>query len=157
MKNYKELQNGSDIRGIAVKTEGGKDVNLTPFICGRIACGFVMWLSARTGKNYLHISIGRDPRVTSLAIEENIREVIARAGCEVHICGLATTPEMFMSTVIKGMSEPACDGAIMITASHLPYDRNGLKFFTKHGCLEKSDIETILLLAENVDDNFSIN
>ena len=157
MWNYKALQNGSDIRGIAVKTEGGQPVNLSPYTCAKIACGFVIWLSAITGKNYLHIAIGRDPRISSEDIEKAVREMIARAGCEVHICGLATTPEMFMSTVMPGMSEPACDGAIMITASHLPYDRNGMKFFTKHGCLGSSEIEQILKFAEDVNDNFSIN
>ena len=35
---------------------------------------------------------------------------------------------MFMSTVFPQFD---CDGAIMITASHLPYNRNGMKFFTK--------------------------
>jgi len=36
------------------------------------------------------------------------------------------------------------DGSIMITASHLPYNRNGMKFFTKDGGVEHEDIITIL-------------
>jgi Phosphoglucomutase/phosphomannomutase, alpha/beta/alpha domain I len=39
------------------------------------------------------------------------------------------------------------DGAIMITASHLPFNRNGMKFFTSAGGLEKPDISAILRLA----------
>ena len=36
----------------------------------------------------------------------------------------------------------------MITASHLPFERNGFKFFTSGGGLEKKDISTILFMAE---------
>jgi phosphomannomutase len=35
----------------------------------------------------------------------------------------------------------------MITASHLPYNRNGFKFFTKEGGYEKRDIKELLGLA----------
>lgn len=35
----------------------------------------------------------------------------------------------------------------MITASHLPYNRNGFKFFTKEGGYEKKDISELLTLA----------
>lgn len=39
------------------------------------------------------------------------------------------------------------DGAVMITASHLPYNRNGFKFFTAEGGYEKGDISDLLALA----------
>ena len=39
------------------------------------------------------------------------------------------------------------DGAVMITASHLPYNRNGFKFFTRDGGYEKADIAQLLQLA----------
>ena len=51
-------------------------------------------------------------------------------GITVLDCGLASTPAMFMSTVFE---EYRCDGAIMITASHLPKDRNGFKYFSREG------------------------
>jgi hypothetical protein len=35
----------------------------------------------------------------------------------------------------------------MITASHLPYQRNGFKFFTAEGGLEKADIKDVLFHA----------
>ena len=40
----------------------------------------------------------------------------------------------------------------MLTASHLPFNRNGLKFFSKEGGLAKQDITAILKLAQ--EDNF---
>ena len=39
------------------------------------------------------------------------------------------------------------DGGIIITASHLPFNRNGFKFFTKDGGLEKGDIKDVLQRA----------
>ena len=50
---------------------------------------------------------------------------------------------MFMTTV-----DLNCDGALQITASHHPFNRNGLKFFTREGGLEGSDIEDILKYAQ---------
>ncbi len=51
---------------------------------------------------------------------------------------------MFMTTIMDGYNS---DGAIMITASHLPYYYNGLKFFTESGGLEKTDIKEMLDIA----------
>jgi phosphomannomutase len=64
---------------------------------------------------------------------------------------MASTPAMFMSTITAGFE---CDGAIMLTASHLPFNRNGLKFFTARGGLEKQDISDILQLAAS--NNFEV-
>lgn len=46
--------------------------------------------------------------------------------------------------------DTAMDGAIMITASHLPYNRNGLKFFTENGGLEKKEVKEVLTLASKL-------
>jgi phosphomannomutase len=48
---------------------------------------------------------------------------------------------MFMSTILD---ESKSDGAAMLTASHLPFNRNGIKFFTSAGGLDKPDITKIL-------------
>lgn len=52
---------------------------------------------------------------------------------------------MFMATVLPGCD---FDAAVMITASHLPQNRNGLKFFTREGGLESADIKELLRRAE---------
>ena len=66
-------------------------------------------------------------------------------GIQVTDFGMASTPAMFMATVTEGY---AFDGTVMITASHLPFNRNGFKFFTAGGGLEKGDIKEILTFAE---------
>ena len=50
MGSLSKLQNGSDVRGVALEVEGGAPVNLTPEIAGRIAAAFVRWLADKRGK-----------------------------------------------------------------------------------------------------------
>ncbi|KAL0430907.1 UNVERIFIED_CONTAM: hypothetical protein Sradi_0716700 [Sesamum radiatum] len=63
---------------------------------------------------------------------------------------------MFSSTLTKN-EDFLCpvDGSIMITASHLPYNRNGFKFFTDAGGLGKVEIKDILELAADMYQNFT--
>ncbi|KAL6565375.1 hypothetical protein OROGR_002326 [Orobanche gracilis] len=69
---------------------------------------------------------------------------------------LSSTPAMFNSTLTKS-EEFLCpvDGSIMITASHLPYNRNGFKFFTDAGGLGKVDIKDVLERAADIHKNFT--
>jgi phosphomannomutase len=139
--DLKQLQNGSDVRGIAL----GENANLTGEAVYRIARAFAVWLSGRLAKKTLSISVGMDSRLSGPALKKECIRAFEDSGAQVLDLGLASTPAMFMSTVTPGFE---CDGAVMITASHLPSDRNGLKFFTKDGGLEKSDIADLLSIAE---------
>lgn len=145
--NWKQLQNGSDIRGVALEGVANEPVNLTPEVVNRIGKAFSHWLSQKTAKNTseLTISLGRDSRLSGESLSQAVIEGINSTGCQVLNFGIASTPAMFMSTITPGFN---CDGAIMLTASHLPFNRNGLKFFTAQGGLDKPDITAILALAE---------
>jgi len=149
MKDYKALQNGSDIRGVAMEVPGGKPVDLTDEAVRDIAGGFVRWLCEKTGKRpeRLGIAIGMDSRLTGPHILQLLCESFGRYGVSVLDCGMATTPAMFMAT-LNDEIEP--EGAVMITASHLPSERNGLKFFTKDGGLDKKDISAIVEYAADL-------
>ncbi len=141
-----KLQNGSDVRGVALEGVAGESVNLTPEVAGRIARAFAAWLARRDDRPVegLRISLGRDPRLSGKALADGVSRALLPLGVEVWDYGLASTPAMFMSTLLEEM-----DGAIMITASHLPWNRNGMKFFSRSGGLEKSDIREILEEAGN--------
>lgn len=148
MKNYKKLQNGSDIRGIAITGVPGELPNLTADEAADIAKGFLIWLCHKKGKSPedITIAIGRDPRVSGQHLRDGLMNGFGPYGCKAYDCGLASTPAMFMATVFPDFE---CDGTVMITASHLPYNRNGFKFFTSEGGLEKSDIKQIIEYAED--------
>ncbi len=145
--NWKKLQNGSDIRGVALEGIVGETVNLTPEIAKKIGKAFVIWLITKTGKmtSELTIGVGRDSRLSGPVLMESVMLGMTELGTQVFDFEIASTPAMFMSTVTPELS---CDGAIMLTASHLPFNRNGLKFFTNQGGLDKQDITEILNLAE---------
>ena len=49
--DYKKLQNGSDIRGVALEGIEGQHVNLTETVCKDIGRGFAVWLQKKAGKN----------------------------------------------------------------------------------------------------------
>ncbi|WP_101697234.1 phosphomannomutase/phosphoglucomutase [Clostridium minihomine] len=140
-KEWKQFKSGTDIRGVA--SEGPDPVNLTDEVVERIAGGFALWLSNHLQKESLSVAVGHDSRISAPRISAAV--IRALTGCGVHVldCGLASTPSMFMATL-----DIPCDGAIQITASHHPYNRNGLKFFTKTGGLDAPDIEALLLYAQ---------
>lgn len=146
--DLKKLQNGSDIRGIALSGVPGELPNLTNMEAERLAKGYVLWLRDKTKKPAanLKIAIGRDPRISGQHLKNGLIMGMGGYGVTLLDCGLASTPAMFMSTVFP---EYKCDGAVMITASHLPYNRNGFKFFDKDGGLNKGDIAQIIEFAES--------
>ena len=49
--NLMKLQNGSDVRGIALEGVADEHVNLTEDACNRIGQAFAFWLSKKCGKN----------------------------------------------------------------------------------------------------------
>ena len=147
--DYSKLQNGSDIRGVALEGIEEQHVNLTEYACRDIGRGFALWLVQKTGKTSgLRVAVGRDSRLSGEALCGWICEAMVQQGLEVTNFGMASTPAMFMSTVTEGY---VFDGSVMITASHLPFNRNGFKFFTAEGGLEKADIKKILEYAAGQD------
>ena len=153
IQNITKLQNGSDIRGIAMEGVEGESINLTQDMAMKIAYSFSKWLKAKTGKESLSVAVGRDSRLTGPNLAQAVCLGLVSDGGHVYDCGIATTPAMFMTTLDPEMD---CDGAVMITASHLPFNRNGIKLFTKDGGLNKEDIAEILEQAETIVTDFKI-
>lgn len=141
----KQLKSGTDVRGIAV----GEDITLTDEAVLAITRAFVKWLSLKYNKTSLKIAAGHDSRISSGRILNCVKEGILSSGSDLVYTGLSSTPSMF---ILLKKSNWGCDASIMITASHLPYNRNGLKFFTPEGGLDGNDIDDILNLA--ADGNF---
>lgn len=145
-KFWSQFKSGTDIRGVASEGVEGQGVNLTNEVITDITKGFVKWLCDKTGKSSteLTVAVGRDSRISGPRIMEQVEKALMAGGVQVLNCGLASTPSMFMTTV-----DLKCDGAVQITASHHPFNRNGLKFFTVDGGLESEDITALLENAEN--------
>ena len=136
------LKSGSDVRG----TAAGEGIVLTPEAAEKLGAAFAHMLAERKGKAIrdIRVSLGRDSRITGEKLLDATAEGIASTGASAIRFGMCTTPAMYMSTITEGF-EP--DGAVMITASHHPWNKNGLKFFTREGGLEGKDIEHLLTIA----------
>lgn len=98
-----------DIRG-----EWGTDLNET--IAYRIGYFLPQILQANV------ILVGRDMRLSSDTLFDNLTKGITDAGVDVDDIGLSTTPMVYWSTARYGY-----DASVMITASHNPKHHNGLK------------------------------
>ncbi|KAL5069436.1 hypothetical protein RYX36_020323 [Vicia faba] len=157
--DFLKLQNGSDIRGVALDGVEGDGVNLTEPVAEAIGAAFAAWLVEKKkadASQLLRVSIGHDSRISAKSLQNAISRGLAGAGLEVVQYGLASTPAMFNSTLTKDEAFLCpVDGSIMITASHLPFNRNGFKFFTNAGGLGKTDIKDILERAEKLYNQFT--
>ncbi len=151
--SYSKLQNGSDIRGIALDGFNDEKMNLGKRQAISIGIGFGKWLKQAGIKKGM-IAVGRDSRITGEKLLNSIALGLEVQGFEVLDVGIASTPAMFMATKFEEFKAVA---GIMITASHLPYNRNGFKFFIENGGLDKKDIREILTFAEDIDSKLNWN
>lgn len=141
--DWMKLQNGSDIRGVALEGVEGEAVNFSAEVVEILGKSFVVWLKSKGHKN-ISVAVGMDSRLSGQQLKTAFIRGLVSQGAHAVDCGMASTPAMFMSTIGKKISVTA---SAMLTASHLPYNRNGLKFFTRQGGLDKKDISSILEIA----------
>ncbi len=143
--SYLKLKSGTDVRGIASDL-GGKEVELTDKAVYDISAALVCYLVELLNKpaEELVVAVGHDSRISASRISSAVISALTDSGVNVLNCELASTPAMFMTTIDLG-----ADASVQITASHHPFDRNGLKFFTKNGGFDSCDIEAVLKLADD--------
>ena len=148
---FSAVQNGNDVRGAVIPTETEKKT-LTGPIVTYITAAFAGFLSEKCGKDpaSLRIGVGHDSRISAEQMKQAC--FTGLSAVKAYDCSLITTPAMFQSTILP---ESNFDGAVMITASHLPFNRNGLKFFTKDGALSKSELTIILENASKLAEQFA--
>ena len=141
----RHLKSGTDVRGVAVNEAAPEQIELTDEAVRRIAAAFADFLAKRCGKPVcaLAVSVGHDSRVSAERLEAAVCAALCAKGVRTFVCGLCSTPAMFMTTQTEDL-----DGAVQITASHHPWDRNGLKFFTTQGGISGGELLEILTAAD---------
>ncbi len=89
------------------------------------------------------IIIGKDTRLSCYMIETALASGISSMGVDVLLIGPMPTPGVAFLT-----SNMRCDAGVMISASHNPYDDNGIKFFSSEGLKlsdkDEAEIEQII-------------
>lgn len=139
---YLYLKSGTDIRGTAVDGVPGEKIELTDEAVFDLTVGFCKWLKENGYNKNNKIAVGHDSRISATRIKRCIFNALAQFDYEIYDCSYASTPAMFMSTVDMGFV-----ASIQITASHHPFNKNGLKFFTRNGGLDGKDIIRVTELA----------
>ena len=137
--DWMKLKSGSDIRGKAV----GEGAVITPEVCMAMGMAFAQYVAELAHKpvTEVTIAIGRDSRISGPTLLRAAAEGVSRAGAAVLDFGMCTTPAMYMSIITPGFQP---DASIMMTASHHPYDRNGMKFFLPDGGITGAVITELL-------------
>lgn len=79
------------------------------------------------------VHVGHDLRASSPDIACAALEAVAGQGLTAIDCGALPTPALALGAMDAGHA------AIMITGSHIPADRNGIKFYVPHGEISKAD------------------
>jgi phosphomannomutase len=122
--------------GVEFGTSGARGLvtAMTDEVCSAYAHGFLAWLRAR-GDIELGsaIAIAGDLRSSTPRILEAVAAGIVRAGHRVHHCGFVPTPALALHGFRHGLA------SMMVTGSHIPDDRNGIKFHTPTGEILKRD------------------
>jgi phosphomannomutase len=147
MVNWKRLQNGSDIRGVALEGIRDEKVNLSGDVALKLGQAFAAWLETN-GRGLKKVAVGTDSRISGNKLKKAFVNGLSNSGFDVLDCGLASTPAMFMTTINENMG---VEGGVMLTASHLPFNRNGMKFFTEKGGFDKDNVSDLLQIASRED------
>ena len=87
-------------------------------------------------KNRHQIIVGRDGRLTSLALSKALIAGLIDSGCDVTDIGMVPSPVLYFATNVLPI-----DSGVIVTGSHNPSDYNGIKIVLAGKTLVKADIE----------------
>nr|AXL04820.1 phosphomannomutase [Aeromonas hydrophila] len=127
--------------GIAFGTSGARGlvVDFTPEVCAAFTHAFVAVLRQEFAPKQLALAI--DNRPSSYAMAQACAAALLQAGVEPIYYGVVPTPALAYQAMQDTMP------CIMVTGSHIPFDRNGLKFYRPDGEITKAN-ELAILAAE---------
>jgi len=138
----------TSISGLRGTIGGVPGENLTPLDAVKFTSAFVSLLKQKHSK--IKIVVGRDARLSGLALKNQIISTLQFCGAEVLDLDLATTPTVEM-LVIREQAQ----GGIILTASHNPKEWNALKLLNEGGeFISAEDGKLLLEIAENNNFNF---
>ncbi len=140
----KRLFGTDGIRGIANKYP------MTPEMSLRLGKALAYILKRSCSGKRPKIVVGKDTRLSGYMFEQAITAGIASEGADVLLVGPLPTPAIaFMTTNMRA------DAGVVISASHNPYEDNGIKFFDSRGFKlpdsRELEIEE-LVLSGDIDD-----
>ncbi len=85
------------------------------------------------------IIIGKDTRISGYMLESAITSGIVSMGADVYLVGPMPTPAI--AFLVKSMR---ADAGVVISASHNPFDDNGIKIFSHEGIKISTEVEELI-------------
>lgn len=135
VNNSHDLINNS---GIAFGTSGARGLvtDFTPAVCAAFTVAFLEVMK----KEFIFdtIALAIDNRPSSYLMAQACAAALEDKGIGYVYYGVIPTPAL----AYQSMSDEI--PAIMVTGSHIPFDRNGLKFYRPDGEISKNDEKAIL-------------
>ncbi|MDW1605368.1 MULTISPECIES: phosphomannomutase [unclassified Vibrio] len=124
--------------GIQFGTSGARGLveQFTPEVCAAFAHAFISGLKGRFEFDTVAVAI--DNRPSSPAMAQATIAAIDAMGLKAVYYGVIPTPALAYTAMQDAMP------CIMITGSHIPFDRNGIKFYRPDGEITKADEQAIL-------------
>ena len=124
--------------GVAFGTSGARGLveQFTPDVCAAFTLAFVDTLQGEFTFDTLAIAI--DNRPSSYAMAQACTTALAQVGIKSVYYGVLPTPALAFAAMQRNIP------CIMVTGSHIPFDRNGLKFYRPDGEISKQDEKSIL-------------
>lgn len=104
------------------------------YAAGKVLAGIG---SERTG-----VLIGKDTRISGYMLESALEAGLIAAGVDVYLAGPVPTPAVaYLTRALR------LQAGIVISASHNPFEDNGIKFFSAHGTKLPDEIESAIEAA----------
>ncbi|MCE7577992.1 phosphomannomutase [Aliivibrio fischeri] len=124
--------------GIQFGTSGARGLveQFTPNTCAAFAHAFIS--SIQNQFEFKQVAIAIDNRPSSPAMAQACAKAVQQLGLDVVYYGVVPTPAL---AYVSMQDTVPC---IMVTGSHIPFDRNGLKFYRPDGEITKADEQAIL-------------
>ena len=128
--------------GVAFGTSGARGLvtQFTDNVCAAFTLAFTQCMQRNF--SFQSVAIAIDNRPSSYGIAKACSAALQQLGIKTVYYGVVPTPALAYVAMEDGMP------AIMVTGSHIPFDRNGLKFYRPDGEISKAD--EIDILTEEV-------
>lgn len=128
-----KLQELMQQSGVAFGTSGARGLvtQMTDEVCEAYTTAFL----EAVGRSFRfeRVALGMDLRPSSLGIAAACANAIRSAGLSIDFCGALPTPALALHAQREQIP------AIMVTGSHIHFDRNGIKFYRPDGEISKAD------------------
>lgn len=117
--------------GVRFGTSGARGLvaDMNSEVCFAYTAAFLAAVEAKDTP----VALAMDYRPSSPAISAACGAAIERAGLGFDFCGAIPTPALAYYAQEAGLP------GIMVTGSHIPFDRNGIKFYRVEGEITKAD------------------